>query len=105
MEITYRHAKLLKHVVTRGRPRGLVHGNTGRRPFNAINLDLTKEIRELSRIHTPLLKTRILRKACYRARNSDQSGDGQEDSEAGGYCSQKAQEAASTSVELVGLGK
>jgi transposase len=49
MDVSYRHAKRLKHVVARDGPRGLVHGNTGRRPANAIGLDLRQKILELSR--------------------------------------------------------
>jgi transposase len=49
MEVSYRHAKRLKHVVARDGPGGLIHGNTGRRPSNAIALELRQKIVELSR--------------------------------------------------------
>jgi transposase len=49
MEISYRHAKRLKRVVARDGPRGLIHGNTGRRPANAIALELRQKIVQLSR--------------------------------------------------------
>ena len=49
MEVSYRHAKRLKHVVARDGPGGLIHGNTGRRPTNAIGLELRRKIVELSR--------------------------------------------------------
>ena len=49
MKISYRHAKRLKGVVARDGPRGLVHGNTGRRPANAISIELRQKIVELSR--------------------------------------------------------
>jgi hypothetical protein len=49
MQISYRHAKRLKGVVARDGPRGLVHGNTGRRPTNAIGLELRQKIVALSR--------------------------------------------------------
>ena len=49
MEVSYRHAKRLKHVVARDGPRGLIHGNTGRRPANAIALELRQKIVHLSR--------------------------------------------------------
>jgi transposase len=49
MEVSYRHAKRLKHVVARDGPGGLMHGNTGRRPANAIGVELRQKILELSR--------------------------------------------------------
>jgi len=49
MEVSYRHAKRLKHVVARDGPGGLIHGNTGRRPANAIALELREKIVALSR--------------------------------------------------------
>jgi transposase len=49
MEVSYRHAKRLKHVVARDGPKGLIHGNTGRRPANAIALELRQKIVALSR--------------------------------------------------------
>jgi len=49
MEVSYRHAKRLKHVVARDGPGGLIHGNTGRRPANAIGMELRQKIVELSR--------------------------------------------------------
>jgi transposase len=49
MQLSYRHAKRLKHVVARDGPRGLMHGNTGRRPANALGLELRQKIIELSR--------------------------------------------------------
>jgi transposase len=49
MKISYRHAKRLKGVVARDGPRGLIHGNAGRRPANAIGLELRQKIVELSR--------------------------------------------------------
>jgi len=49
MGVSYRHAKRLKHVVARDGPRGLVHGNTGRRSANAIGLELRRKIVALSR--------------------------------------------------------
>jgi transposase len=49
MEISYRHAKRLKYVVARDGPRGLVDGNTGTRPGNAINLAVKQKIVELCR--------------------------------------------------------
>ena len=49
MEVSYRHAKRLKHVVARDGPKGLIHGNTGRRPANAITLELRQKIVALSR--------------------------------------------------------
>lgn len=38
MEVSYCHAKRLKGVVAPDGPRGLIHGNTGRRSANAIFL-------------------------------------------------------------------
>ena len=49
MNISYRHAKRLKGVVARDGPGGLIHGNTGRRPANAIGLELRQKIVALSR--------------------------------------------------------
>ena len=49
MRVSYRHAKRLKGVVARDGPRGLIHGNTGRRPANAIGMELRQKILELSR--------------------------------------------------------
>jgi transposase len=49
MEVSYRHAKRLKHVVARDGPRGLIHGNTGKRPANAIGMELRQKIVALSR--------------------------------------------------------
>jgi transposase len=49
MKISYRHAKRLKGVVARDGPRGLIHGNTGRRPANALGVELRQKIVELSR--------------------------------------------------------
>ncbi|NIS63275.1 MAG: hypothetical protein GTO13_22065, partial [Proteobacteria bacterium] len=49
MQVSYRHAKRLKGVVARDGPRGLVHGNTGRRPANAIGMELRQKIVALSR--------------------------------------------------------
>ncbi|NIO67960.1 MAG: ISNCY family transposase, partial [Anaerolineae bacterium] len=49
MEVSYRHAKRLKHVVARDGPRGLIHGNTGKRPANALALELRQKIVALSR--------------------------------------------------------
>ena len=49
MEVSYRHAKRLKGVVARDGPRGLVHGNTDRRPANAMDLGLKQTIMGLSR--------------------------------------------------------
>ena len=49
MQVSYRHAKRLKGVVARDGPRGLIHGNTGRRPANAIGMGLRQKIVELSR--------------------------------------------------------
>jgi len=49
MEVSYRHAKRLKHVVARDGPGGLIHGNTGRRPANAIGMELRQKIVELFR--------------------------------------------------------
>jgi hypothetical protein len=52
MQISYRHAKRLKHVVARSCARwteGVVHGNRGRRPANAIGLVLKQRIEALSR--------------------------------------------------------
>jgi len=49
MEVSYRHAKRLKHVVARDGPGGFIHGNTGRRPANAITLELRQKIVALSR--------------------------------------------------------
>jgi transposase len=49
MNISYRHTKRLKGVVARDGPRGLVHGNTGRRPANAIGLEFRQKIVALSR--------------------------------------------------------
>jgi transposase len=49
MDVSYRHAKRLKGVVARDGPRGLVHGNTGRRPANAIDGRLKQKIVALSR--------------------------------------------------------
>jgi len=49
MQVSYRHAKRLKHVVTRDGLRGLIHGNTGRRPANAIGLEFRQKIVKLSR--------------------------------------------------------
>jgi hypothetical protein len=49
IKIRYRHAKRLKGVVARDGPRGLVHGNTGRRPANASGLALRQKMVALSR--------------------------------------------------------
>jgi len=49
MRVSYRHAKRLKGVAARECPAGLVHGNTGRRPANAIAMELRQKIVELSR--------------------------------------------------------
>ena len=49
MQVSYRHAKRLKGVAARDGPAGLVHGNTGRRPINAIGMELRQKIVELSR--------------------------------------------------------
>ncbi len=49
MQVSYRHAKRLKGVASRDGPAGLVHGNTGRRPINAIAMELRQKIVELSR--------------------------------------------------------
>jgi len=49
MGVSYRHTKRLKHVVARDGPRGLMHGNMGRRPANAISLELRQKIVRLSR--------------------------------------------------------
>ena len=49
MQVSYRHAKRLKRVAARDGPAGLVHGNTGRRPINAIAMELRQKIVELSR--------------------------------------------------------
>ena len=49
MQVSYRHAKRLKGVAARDGPAGLVHGNTGRRPTNAIGMELRQKILELSR--------------------------------------------------------
>ena len=49
MQVSYRHAKRLKGVAARDGPGGLVHGNTGRRPINAIGMELRQKILELSR--------------------------------------------------------
>jgi transposase len=49
MEVSYRHAKRLKHVVARDGPGGLIHGNTGRRPANAIGMEFRQKIVALSR--------------------------------------------------------
>jgi transposase len=49
MGVSYRQAKRLKHVVVRDGPRGLIHGNTGRRPVNAIAVELRQKIVALSR--------------------------------------------------------
>ena len=49
MGVSYRHAKRLKGVVARDGPRGLIHGNTGRRPANALALELRQKIVALSR--------------------------------------------------------
>jgi transposase len=49
MQVSYRHAKRLKGVVARDGPRGLIHGNTGRRPIKAIGMELRQKILELSR--------------------------------------------------------
>lgn len=49
MKISNRHAKRLRHVVPRDGSRGLVHGNTGRRPGNAIDLAVKQKIVGLSR--------------------------------------------------------
>jgi transposase len=49
MDVSYRHAKRLKGVVARDGPRGLVHGNRGRRPANAIGIEVRQKIVELSR--------------------------------------------------------
>ena len=40
MQLSYRHAKRLKGAVARDGPGGLIHGNTGKRPANAIGLEL-----------------------------------------------------------------
>jgi transposase len=49
MQLSYRHAKRLKGIVARDGPRGLIHGNTGRNPANAIGMELRQKIVELSR--------------------------------------------------------
>ena len=49
MQVSYRHAKRLKGVAARDGPAGLVHGNTGGRPINAIAMELRQKIVELSR--------------------------------------------------------
>lgn len=54
MEVSYRHAKRLKHVVARDGPGGLIHGNTGRRPTNAIALELRQKVVEFSRTEDAL---------------------------------------------------
>jgi hypothetical protein len=74
MQVSYRHAKRLKGVVARDGPRGLIHGNTGRRPFNAIDLDLGKKILALSRIHTPLLTTLISSKSLLQRKEFESVG-------------------------------
>jgi hypothetical protein len=47
-EISYRHAKRLKHVAVWNGPNRLVRGNTVRRPVNAIDVDLKAKIVALS---------------------------------------------------------
>lgn len=49
MQVSYRHAKRLNGVVARDGPRGLVHGNTGRCPGNAVDGHLRQKIVALSR--------------------------------------------------------
>lgn len=49
MGVSYRHAKRIKHAVIRDGPKGLVHGNTGRKPVNTIDQDVKEKIIELSR--------------------------------------------------------
>jgi transposase len=49
MQLSYRHTKRLKEVVARDGPRGLIHGNTGKRTANAIGMELRQKILELSR--------------------------------------------------------
>jgi hypothetical protein len=49
MEVSYRHAKRLNHVVSRDEPGGFIRGSTGRRSANAIALELRQKIVALSR--------------------------------------------------------
>jgi transposase len=49
MEVSYRHAKHLKHAVVRDGPKGLVHSNTGRKPVNALGEEVRDTIVRLSK--------------------------------------------------------
>ena len=53
MEVSYWHAKRLKRVVACDEPDpgGLIHGKMGRRPANAIGMDVRQRVVELSRTH------------------------------------------------------
>jgi transposase len=49
MEVSYRHAKRLKHAVVRDGPEGLIHGNTGRKPVNVLEEQVKDAIVSLSK--------------------------------------------------------
>ena len=48
MEVSYRHAKRLKGFVARDGPKGLVYDNKGRRPYNAMGVNVRQRVVELS---------------------------------------------------------
>jgi transposase len=54
MGVCYRQAKRMKGRVARDGPRGLVHGNQGRKPANALGESQREKILELSRTQYPL---------------------------------------------------
>jgi hypothetical protein len=66
MEVSYRHAKRLKHVV--------IHGNTGRRPANAIAVELRQKIVALSRTEYASLMTPIPPRSFYVSRKFESVG-------------------------------
>lgn len=57
MGVSYRHAKRPKHGLARDEPGGLIHGNTGRRPGNAIDVDSRQKRVGLSRRQYGSLQT------------------------------------------------
>jgi hypothetical protein len=59
--------------VARDGPKGLIRGNTNRRPPNAMDIGLKQRIVELSRSQSASVKTPFHREACHHWRDSDQS--------------------------------
>ena len=64
--ISYRHAKRLKHAVMRNGAQGLVHGNTGKKAYHALDDRLKNQIAKLARTQYAALNTTELTRALHR---------------------------------------